>query len=278
MYEGESVNRSQIDIKCKTRDISTSTYLPSRLIHLSHRFTSALKPTAQKSFDCCLGYFCTWLSIICSFQTSLREFLEPVANRFMWQILPIGNISLWISFALSPFAHKKCIAEHCSLVVHPQAPSPYWLLKPASEHAHAHLLPRLSRSWTVLLPSDTHRKPITSITTVLLPFVPHLLTLPRNYWIIFWRSYEWHNWTGLGWKAVTTPVWHMLLWNKLINVATYGALNFTSKKPGLLKRMQDTIHITCSDQETFFACFIHKEVLCKTAVIWTMWQAQFQTC
>jgi hypothetical protein len=38
--------------------------------------------------------------------------------------------------------------------------SPFWLLKPASEHAHARLLPRLSWSWTVLLPSDTHRKPI----------------------------------------------------------------------------------------------------------------------
>jgi hypothetical protein len=30
----------------------------------------------------------------------------------------------------------------------------------------------------MLLPSDTHRKPITSITTVLLPFVTYLLTLP----------------------------------------------------------------------------------------------------
>jgi hypothetical protein len=30
----------------------------------------------------------------------------------------------------------------------------------------------------VLLPSDTHRKPITSITAVLLPSVTYLLTLP----------------------------------------------------------------------------------------------------
>jgi hypothetical protein len=30
----------------------------------------------------------------------------------------------------------------------------------------------------VLLPSDTHIKPITSITAVLLPFVTYLLTLP----------------------------------------------------------------------------------------------------
>jgi hypothetical protein len=31
----------------------------------------------------------------------------------------------------------------------------------------------------VLLPSDTHTKPITSITAVLLPFVTYLLTLSR---------------------------------------------------------------------------------------------------
>jgi hypothetical protein len=41
---------------------------------------------------------------------------------------------------------------------------------------HAYLLHRLSWSWTVLLPSDTQRKPITSITAVLLPFVTYLLT------------------------------------------------------------------------------------------------------
>jgi hypothetical protein len=59
----------------------------------------------------------------------------------------------------------------------PQARSPFWPLKPAPEHAHAHarLLPRLSWSWTVLLPSDTHRNPTTSITAVLPPFVAHLL-------------------------------------------------------------------------------------------------------
>jgi hypothetical protein len=33
------------------------------------------------------------------------------------------------------------------------------------------LLPRMLWIWTVLLPSGTHRKPITSITAVLLPFV-----------------------------------------------------------------------------------------------------------
>jgi hypothetical protein len=45
----------------------------------------------------------------------------------------------------------------------PQARMPVWLLKPASQHARARLLLRLSWSWTVLLPSDTHRKPITAV-------------------------------------------------------------------------------------------------------------------
>jgi hypothetical protein len=51
MYDEESVNRSQIDIKRKTCDIRTkknniyfSTYPPPALIHLSRRFTSASKP------------------------------------------------------------------------------------------------------------------------------------------------------------------------------------------------------------------------------------------
>jgi hypothetical protein len=35
----------------------------------------------------------------------------------------------------------------------PRARSPSWLLKPASQYAHAYLLPRLSWSWTALLPT-----------------------------------------------------------------------------------------------------------------------------
>jgi hypothetical protein len=75
---------------------------------------------------------------------------------------------------------KKLTTERCSSVVYSSARSPFWLLKPASEHEHALLLPRLSWSWNVLLPSDTYRKRITPITAVLLPFVTYLLTLPHN--------------------------------------------------------------------------------------------------
>jgi hypothetical protein len=89
-------------------------------------------------------------------------FLDPLVNRF----------------ALTPSAHNKRTTECCSSLVH--SSSTVWLLKPACEHAHAHLLPRLCWSWNVLLPSDIYRKPITSITAVLLPFVTYLLTLPGN--------------------------------------------------------------------------------------------------
>jgi hypothetical protein len=90
-----------------------------------------------------------------------------------------GNISLWIFFALSPFAHRKLTTERSSSVVYSQARSPLRLLKPAYEHMNARLLSILSCSWTVLLPSDTHRKPIMSITAVLQPYVTYLLTLAR---------------------------------------------------------------------------------------------------
>jgi hypothetical protein len=62
----------------------------------------------------------------------------------------------------------------------PQARSPFWLQKPASEHGQVGVLPRLLWSWTLQPPTDTNRKLITSITAVLLLFVTCLLTIPRN--------------------------------------------------------------------------------------------------
>jgi hypothetical protein len=110
----------------------------------------------------------TWSCIICDFQTSLREFLGPVENRLMPQTLPtvsrkhfFMNILCTESFCPQK---KNSTTECCSSMVHPQAWLPFWLLKPASEHVHVRLLPRLSWTWTVLLPNDIHRKPVTSIT------------------------------------------------------------------------------------------------------------------
>jgi hypothetical protein len=61
----------------------------------------------------------------------------------------------------------------------PQERSPLWLQKTSSGHAHARLLPRLFWSWTLLLPTDTHRRSLMSITDVLLPFLTYLLILFR---------------------------------------------------------------------------------------------------
>jgi hypothetical protein len=53
-YEGESVNRSEMNRNCTTwysnleKNIYFSTYPPPTLIHLSYHFVSASKPTAYK--------------------------------------------------------------------------------------------------------------------------------------------------------------------------------------------------------------------------------------
>jgi hypothetical protein len=110
----------------------------------------------------------------CQSLPSSAKRLSPSWNRFTRQTLPTVNRKYF-------FVNILCIESFCPQKTHDrtlQAQSPLWLLKPASEHAQARLLSRLSRSWTVLLPSDAYRNPITSITAVLLPLVAYLLTLP----------------------------------------------------------------------------------------------------
>jgi hypothetical protein len=72
-------------------------------------------------------------------------FLDPAVNRFTRQTLPTVNTKHFFmnTLYINPFT--------------PQARSPFWSPKPATEHAHARLLPRLSWSWAVLLPSDTQK-------------------------------------------------------------------------------------------------------------------------
>jgi hypothetical protein len=74
---------------------------------------------------------------------------------------------------------KEDIQQNFALLYTPQARSPFWLLKPASEIRMSGLLPRRSWSWIVLLPNGAHRKHITSIKAVLRPFIIYLPTLPR---------------------------------------------------------------------------------------------------
>jgi hypothetical protein len=69
------------------RNIHFSTYPPPTLIHLSHRFTSASKPTTWKPFDCCLSNFRTSISTC----PSSAKRLPQVVNRFTRQTLPYIN-------------------------------------------------------------------------------------------------------------------------------------------------------------------------------------------
>jgi hypothetical protein len=101
-----------------------------------------------------------------SCEPSYATFLTVNKKYFVMNVLFIG-----------PYAHKNAQQNSALRYYTPQARSPFWLLKPPSEHGHARLLANLSRSWAVLLPSDTHRK------LVLLPFVTYLLTLPRTWTI-----------------------------------------------------------------------------------------------
>jgi hypothetical protein len=120
---------------------------------------------------------------------TFATFVDLVVNRFTLRTLPtlkrkhfFMNILCIESFCPQKKTHNRNLLFGNTLLKH----GPFWLLKPASEHSHARLLPRLSWKWTVLLPSDTHRKPITSITAFLLPVVTYLLTLPR-------ASYNWSD-------------------------------------------------------------------------------------
>jgi hypothetical protein len=91
---------------------------------------------------------------------TIATFLDSVLNRFTRQTLPpvnrkyfFMNILCIESFLSTEIAQQNASFRYCT----PQARSSFWLLKPASEHAHARLLPRLSCNWAVLLPSDTHK-------------------------------------------------------------------------------------------------------------------------
>jgi hypothetical protein len=112
----------------------------------------------------------------------LERIFRTVVNRYTLQTLPTVSTKHF-------FMNILCIESIFPQKTHnrkllfgsiPQARSPFWLLKSASEHAHARSILRLSWSWNVLLPSDTHNKPITSVTAVLLPFVTYLLTSLYN--------------------------------------------------------------------------------------------------
>jgi hypothetical protein len=174
-YEGESVNRSQMGIKRKTCDTRTwkknihfSIYPPPTLILLS-------QPLPHLRFK---------LFVV---SEMFSKFLAPVVNRFTRQTLLTLNRK---QFCMNIFCCESFCPHKCTTLLFGSSPIllkhdrhfDYW--NQPLKHAGARLLSGLSWKWTVLLPRDTHRRPIESITTTLLSFVTYLLTLSRNMLLI----------------------------------------------------------------------------------------------
>jgi hypothetical protein len=180
-HKGESVNRSQKDIKRKICDTRTwgQLFISPHILHQYWYTCLIALPVCQ---------YPQHRSLLTVSATSARPFqllrhqrnvCQPVVNRFTRQTLSTVNRKHF-------FMDILCIDTFYPRKTHNRTLFFGSLLlkqgrysEICSEHAHARLLPRLSWSCTVLLPSDTHREPITSNTAVLLPFVTYLLTLPR---------------------------------------------------------------------------------------------------
>jgi hypothetical protein len=183
MWETRRLTNLWVFTACYRDSFTFFFYPPPTLIHWSHRFTRASKTASWKSSDCRRLNRTTCSGIICDFRTSLREFLNTILNRFKPQTLPKIDRKQFFAYIESFCPQKRRKAQQNAALRYytPQTRSLFWLLKPASERAHVRLLSILSWSCTVLLLSDTRRKPITFITSVLLPFVTYLLTLPCRY-------------------------------------------------------------------------------------------------
>jgi hypothetical protein len=95
-YEGESVNRSQMDIKRKTCDVRTWEKLISRYIFHQHWYTCPIaipmrRNRQHRSFWLLSQSILHLRFIIWDFWKSLWEFLCQVVNRFTRQTLPTVN-------------------------------------------------------------------------------------------------------------------------------------------------------------------------------------------
>jgi hypothetical protein len=201
IYEGESVNRPQMHIKRKTCDIRIrKKHLFLDISSTNNEYTCPIalpvrrNPQHRNLFDCCLSHFRTSDSM----SSSLAERLPPSCELLSATLLTANRNHFYMNILCT---ESFCPQKDSALRQYsPKTRSPFWLLKPASEHSHARVTLTftlwgkiilntkkglgLPRSWTVLLPTDTDIKPVTSITALLFPFVTYLLTLPRRYLIV----------------------------------------------------------------------------------------------
>jgi hypothetical protein len=115
LYDGELVNRSQMDIKRKTCD--TRTWEKHLFLDISSTNTDTLVPSLYQYVET-RSMEVLWLlspplphlsGIICDFRTSLREFLDPVVNRITRQTLPTVNRKYFFVNILCPesFCRQK---------------------------------------------------------------------------------------------------------------------------------------------------------------------------
>jgi hypothetical protein len=190
-YEGESVNRSQMDIKPKTYDIK-KTFISRRIFH-QHWYTcpKALAVRRNPQHRSLLTVVSATSATPFQPLRHQRNVCDPAVNRSTRRTLPTVNRK-------HSFMNILCIESSCpqktnakqnaaSRLYSPQVRSPIWLLKPASEHAYAPLLPRLSWSWSVLLPRDIY---IENLLRSLQLFHFHL-------WPVYWLSVVVSSWEKL---------------------------------------------------------------------------------
>jgi hypothetical protein len=154
-----------------------------------------MKPAAHKCFDCCLSHFRTSVSKPLrrqrnAFATKAEQLYTTNTFHRKREIFLYKHHLHWV---LLPT--KMRTTDRCSSVVYSSSTVVNFTTETSFWTAHVRLLPRLSWSRTVLLPSDAHWKPITSSTAVLLPFVTYLLTLPRINMNKHWRNYSSLRWT-----------------------------------------------------------------------------------
>jgi hypothetical protein len=120
-HEEESVNGSQMDIKRKNMWYSNleETFISRHILH-QRWYTWVETRSIEKYFGYCLGHFSTSASTSSSSAKSLPRFSHQLWTALRDKHFPpqTGNISLWISFTLSHFAHKNALTERCSSVVH----------------------------------------------------------------------------------------------------------------------------------------------------------------
>jgi hypothetical protein len=97
----------------------------------------------------------------------LREFLDSVVNPFTRQtLLTVNRKHFFMNIlCIESFCPQKHTTERYCSVVHSLSTVAVLTTETSLWTWHACLLPRLSWSWTVLPPSDAHRKPITSVNS-----------------------------------------------------------------------------------------------------------------